>query len=159
MVLVNHIREASAVPRRSFAQRIFLTAALAVQPLLSLSGCGKSGYAALGLVDVSGTVMLDGKPLPGAKIAFEGDDKRSAMGTTDSAGRYTLMYDSQTRGTTPGPKIVRIATAEAGEGGGAAEGATVAKESLPARYNQKSELKADVSAFNKTFNFDLKSAP
>jgi hypothetical protein len=157
--LVNHIREASAVPRHSFAQCVFLSAALAVQALLFLPGCGKSGYSELGLVDVSGTVTLDGKPLPGAKVAFESEDKRSAMGTTDSSGRYILMYDSQTRGTTPGAKIVRITTVEVGEGGGAAEGAAVAKETLPARYNRQSELKADVSPANKTFNFELKSAP
>jgi hypothetical protein len=137
----------------------FLTPILTTLALLSLPGCGKSGYSELGLVDVTGTVTLDNKPLAGAKIAFEGDDKRSAMGTTDSSGHYTLMYDSQTRGTTPGAKIVRITTVELGEGGGAAEGAPVAKESLPARYNRQSELKADVSASNKTFNFDLKSAP
>ncbi|HEY2412610.1 MAG TPA: carboxypeptidase regulatory-like domain-containing protein [Pirellulaceae bacterium] len=137
----------------------FLLPLLTTLALFSLPGCGKSGYAELGLVDVSGAVTLDNKPLAGAKVAFEGDDKRSAIGTTDSSGKYALMYDSQTRGTTPGAKIVRITTAEVGEGGGAAEGAVVAKESLPARYNQKSELKADVSAANKTFNFDLKSAP
>jgi hypothetical protein len=137
----------------------FLTPLLTALALISLPGCSNSGYSELGLVDVTGTVTLDGKPLPGAKVAFESDDKRCAMGTTDSSGRYTLMYDSQTRGTTPGPKIVRITTVELGEGGGAAEGAAAPKETLPPRYNQKSELKADVSASNKTFNFDLKSAP
>jgi hypothetical protein len=130
-----------------------------VLAMLSLGCSQHDGYTELGLVDVSGTVTLDNKPLAGAKIAFEGDDKRSAMGTTDSAGHYTLMYDSQTRGTTPGAKVVRITTVEVGEGGGGAEGSSVAKESIPPRYNQKSELKADVSATNKTFNFDLKSAP
>jgi hypothetical protein len=137
----------------------FLTPLLTALALLWLPGCGKSGYSELGLLDVTGTVTLDGKPLPGAKVAFEGDDKRSAIGTTNSTGNYALMYDSQTRGATPGAKIVRITTAEVGEGGGAAEGAAAAQEKVPARYNRQSELKADVSASNKTFNFDLKSAP
>jgi hypothetical protein len=138
----------------------FLVLCFSVLALLFVPGCGqKDGYAELGLVDVSGTVTLDGKPLAGAKVAFEGEDKRSAMGTTDASGKYTLTYDSQTRGTTPGAKIVRITTVEVGEGGGAAEGAAVAKESVPARYNRQSELKADVSASNKTFDFNLKSAP
>jgi hypothetical protein len=147
------------VQRRTIVQSVFLTAAVAVLGIMTASGCGKSGYTELGLVDVSGSVTLDGKPLPNAKIAFEGEDKRSAMGTTNASGQYTLMYDSQTRGTTPGAKIVRITTVEAGEGGGAAEGATAAKETVPARYNSQSELKADVSASNKTFNFELKSTP
>lgn len=138
----------------------FVAPLIACHTLLLFAGCGQhDGYAELGLVEVSGTVTLDGNPLANAKVNFEGDDKRTATGTTDAAGKYALMYDSQTRGTTPGPKIVRITTVEVGEGGGAAEGAAVAKEILPARFNQKSELKADVSASNKTLNFELKSAP
>jgi hypothetical protein len=135
---------------------VSLAAALWV---VALTGCQRDGYGELGLVEATGTVTLDGKPLPKAKVSFEGDDKRSAVGTTDAAGRYVLMYDSQTRGTTPGKKTVRITLVEAGEGGGAAEGAAALKEPIPPRYNRQSELKADVSASNKTFNFDLKSAP
>jgi hypothetical protein len=133
---------------------------MAIGASLAFAGCGKrDGYAELGLVEVGGTVTLDGKPLSGANVNFESEDKRSSMGTTDSAGKYSLMYDSQTRGVVPGPKIVRITTAEVGEGGGAAEGSAISKESVPTRYNRQSELKADVSASNKTFNFDLKSTP
>jgi len=125
-----------------------------------LSGCGKDGYAELGLVPVTGTVTLDDKPLPQAKVVFESDDKRLATGVTDSAGKYVLMYDSETRGAMPGPKTVRITAGSVDvEGGGAAEGSSVGKQTLPPRYNSKSELTADVSAANKTFNFELKSAP
>jgi len=45
------------------------------------------------------------------------------------------------------------------EGGGAAEGSAAPKERIPARYNRQSELKADVSANQRTFNFELKSTP
>src|SRR6478735_5999797 len=126
-----------------------------------LVGCGaKDGYAELGLVEVTGTVTLDGKPLPQAKVTFETEDKRLATGITDAAGHYALMYDSETRGCLPGPKTVRITMGASDvEGGGAAEGSTAGKQSLPARFNTKSELKADVSASQKTINFDLKSAP
>ena len=129
--------------------------------VLLCAGCGQSdGYAELGLVEVTGNVTLDGQPLPGAQVAFEGEDKRVATGTTDASGKFVLMYDSQTPGALPGPKTVRITTAAAEvEGGGAAEGAVVAAEKIPARYNTKSELKADVSASSKSFNFDLKTAP
>ncbi len=133
-----------------------LLSLLAISVLL---GCGsKDGYAELGLVEVSGTITLDGKPLPQAKVIFESEDKRTATGTTDSAGHYKLMYDSQTPGALPGPKIVRITTADVDvEGGGAAEGAAAAKESLPPRYNAKSEIKADVSAAKKNHDFTLTS--
>ena len=135
---------------------LFLCASL----LLAHAGCQNSGYAELGLVEVSGTIKLDGKPLPSAKVAFESEDKRSSIGITDSSGNYTLDYDSQTKGAPPGPKIVRITSAAAEvEGGGASEGAPAAKETIPARYNTQSTLKADVSASNKTFNFDLTTTP
>ena len=126
-----------------------------------LMGCNaKNGYAELGLVEVTGTVTLDGKPLPQAKVTFESEDKRLATGVTDSAGHYALMYDSETPGCLPGPKTVRITMGATDvEGGGAAEGSTAGKQTLPAIYNTKSELKAEVSAAQKTINFDLKSAP
>jgi hypothetical protein len=127
-------------------------------------GCGRDGYAELGLVDVQGTVTLDGQPLPGAKVSFEGPDKRAAIGVTDESGKYRLMYDSQTPGATPGPKTVRITTGDVDvEGGGAGEGAAPVKEKLPARYNRSSELKVEVSAgggsTGQMHNFDLKSSP
>jgi hypothetical protein len=124
------------------------------------SGCTKDGYAELGLVPVTGTVTLDSQPLSGAKVVFESLDKRTSIGVTDAAGRYKLMYDSEKAGVTPGPKIVRITRGDTEvEGGGAAEGAAAAAEPIPARYNRKSELKADVSAGARTFDFALKSAP
>ena len=119
------------------------------------SAAAKAGYAELGLVEVSGTVTLDGKPL----AAGQGHLRRrrqthSRLGMTDSAGHYTLMYDSQTRGTTPGPKTVRITTAEVDvEGGGAAEGAAAAKETAAGSLQRQSELKADVSATQKDLQF------
>jgi len=128
--------------------------------LFLLSGCASDGYSQLGLVPVTGVVTLDGKPLADAKVVFEDSELRQATGTTDAAGNYKLMYDSNTPGVTPGPKTVRITVADVQEeGGGAAEGAAPAKETIPSRYNTRSELKADVSSSAKTFNFDLKSTP
>jgi hypothetical protein len=128
--------------------------------VLALAGCAGDPYSELGLVQVSGKVTLDGRPLANAKVAFEGEDKGSSIGITDSAGNYTLNYDSERAGVKPGPKIVRITLADAEvEGGGVSEGAEAKKESIPARYNTQSELKADVSASKRTFDFELKSGP
>lgn len=128
--------------------------------LLVGTGCGGDEYAELGLVPVSGVVTLDGAPLAGAKVSFESEDKRQSIGVTDAAGRYELMYDSRKAGTTPGPKRVRITTSDVGlEGGGLAEGVEGVKERVPARYNTDSGLKADVSAGQQTFRFDLTSRP
>jgi hypothetical protein len=64
---------------------------------------------------------------------------------------------------TPGPKVVRISSLSTalGEGAetvredGAAEAAPA--ERVPARYNQQSELKVDVSTDRTEYNFDLTS--
>jgi hypothetical protein len=134
-----------------------LVIALAV---MAMPGCTRDGYSELGLVEVTGRITLDGQALPGAKVSFESDDKRTATAITDSAGQYKLMYDSQTPGVTPGIKIVRITLADTDvEGGGTSEGATVKVESIPPRYNRQSELRADVSQSKRTFDFDLKTAP
>jgi len=144
------------------------TSAVRLLPLIAfcllnafLTGCKPDGYAELGLVGVTGKVTLDGQPLAGANVVFESPDKRTARGLTDAEGKYALMYDSETPGALPGPKVVRITIADVGvEGGGAGEGsAFTGKERLPARYNRQSKLTADVSASQKTFDFELKSAP
>ena len=130
---------------------------------LGLCGCAADEYRDLKLVEVSGTVTLDGQPLAGAKVSFFGDDKRDAIGVTDANGRYILMYDSKKAGATQGAKVVRITQADVDVEGAnpdpptSGEGAV--KEPIPARYNRNSELKADVTPSNKTFDFALKSSP
>ncbi len=54
-----------------------------------LAGCGGDG---LQLVQVNGTVTLDGQPLVGAAVIFHPDGGRPSVGETDSEGRYSLKY-------------------------------------------------------------------
>jgi hypothetical protein len=66
------------------------TAACSVLLLLAfVGGCGTKGFA-----PVSGTVTLDGKPLPNASVNFQPlDSKQSGQGSvgkTDADGRYSL---------------------------------------------------------------------
>lgn len=129
--------------------------------LLASAGCG-GGLDELGLVKVTGKVTLDGQPLANARVSFEGEDKRSAQGVTDSGGNYVLMYDDAHAGATPGQKIVRITQAQtSGEADPDApttgEGAVA--EPLPERYNRKSELTADVAPDKRQFDFQLKTKP
>jgi hypothetical protein len=132
--------------------------------LLCLVGCDDGGYGALGLVEVTGRVALDGSPLPNAKVRFEDDNGAGSEGTTDADGQYRLMYDSEHPGCTPGQKIVRITLANVNEEGAdpdaaaGGEGGQVA-EALPAIYNRQSTLQADVSPANRNFDFELKSKP
>lgn len=71
-----------------------------VGSLLSLlaTGCG-SGYS---LGTVTGTVTLDGKPLPQATVTFSRGKGRTSVGTTDEQGRYKLLYTVNQQGAEPG---------------------------------------------------------
>ena len=122
-------------------------------------GCGdRAGYDKLDLVEVTGKVTLDGSPLVGARIRFEGADGLGAEAVTDSAGQYRLMYDSEHPGCTPGAKTVRITTADANVEGADPE-VELPGERVPSAYNRQSTLQAQVSKTNSPFNFDLKSRP
>jgi hypothetical protein len=144
---------------------IFCAAALALAAILT--GC-ESGvdYSGLGLVDVTGQVTLDGQPLPGVTVRFEGPPNRFADGMTDANGSYRLMYDSNQAGCLPGEKKVRIMSGSVGEGSdesapveGADGKVAPAVQSIPAKYNSSSEFTANVSPSDKKFNFELKSTP
>jgi len=132
--------------------------------VMCLAGCS-DGYGELGLVDVTGKVTLDGQPLAGALVRFEvSSGGAGAEGKTDAEGKYRLMYDSKHPGCPPGPKMVRITLANVDVEGADPDAAPVEEgavqpESLPAIYNRRSNLKADVSPSNREFSFDLKSKP
>jgi hypothetical protein len=149
-------------------------AALALLAFLAV-GCSTSpsiDYSKAGLVDVSGSVTMDGEPLQAAVITFEMPDGQFSFGETDAEGRYSLQFDSFGKlGVTPGPKVVRISTTKKVLGLNAEEGETPKGEEstesspqqqnlelVPARYNKDSDLKVKVEpSKSQTFDFDLKS--
>lgn len=145
-----------------------LAAALSVM-LLSLTGCGgPSDQPDLG--QVHGTITLDGKPLSGIAVVFQPDNGRPAHGRTDAEGKYELTYIRDTRGTKIGRNRVEIAPSEEGEEENesaetdpdtesrpAKRPFKSGKSKIPARYNIKSELEADVKPGDNTFDFELTS--
>lgn len=148
-----------------------LTVALLMCVGTMLAGCGgvSADYSQIDLASASGTVTLDNRPLANAMVTFEAPDKTFAFGKTDASGKYTLQFNSEQSGVTPGPKVVRITTVggtdesavyevnpdeETGEGA-----ATGSVEKVPAKYNKTSELTATVASGSNTFDFPLKSAP
>lgn len=155
-------------------QRHLCAAALAFVALAS-SGCGgvSTDYSKVDIAQVSGVVTLDGEPLSGVTVLFEAPDKTTAFGTTDAAGGYTLQFNTEKAGVTPGPKVVRIRGGGFGEDADAAEeeGAEGAEEegaegaaaptspagTVPACYDSDSKLQATVESGSQTMNFDLKS--
>jgi hypothetical protein len=117
-----------------------------------LGGCGSQG-----LVGVSGTVTMDGKPLSGASVIFQpvkaegGADATwgEAYGKTDSDGRYRLSQVLNDKdGAGPGKYRVSIVsgTAPIPDPLSDAPPPPGTTEPIPARYNAHSELSFDVPA-------------
>jgi hypothetical protein len=144
---------------------------LPIVGLLLLAGCStgpRMDYSQVELVDATGTITLDGQPLAGAVVTFDGDDGTFSYGLTDSAGHYTLQFDSVKQGVKTGKKTVRISTTrkilglnsddEAGGGEGQKAKAPAAVERVPAKYNKNSELTVEVTPDRTEYDFDLKSA-
>ena len=144
---------------------------------LLAAGCGTAprvDYSKVDLVDVSGTVMLDGMPLPNAVVTFESENGRFSYGLTDADGYYTMRFDSRMNGVTPGKKIIRISTTRriAGlntiQGGEAPRGEIEGEEGMerppaqlelvPEKYDTESELTRMVKPDeDQTFDFKLES--
>ena len=139
--------------------------------LFCMWGCDtapRMDYGKVDLVKAHGTITLDGQPLSGAVVTFDAPDGQFSYGLTDSSGQYTLQFDSEMTGVTPGKKIVRISTtrkilglnSEDEEGGEASpEGgpAASAEEKVPAKYNKDSELTVDVTTDETEYDFELSS--
>lgn len=146
-------------------KRVLLTMFALVMLCLCQMGCGPGGdQPELGTV--TGTVTLDGEPLPGVAVVFQPDSGRPARGKTDANGKYELIYIRQTKGTKIGANRVEIAPSEEGEveeeETGDEENPDAAKPKsgkrvVPARYNVNSELKVDVKPGANTFDFPLES--
>jgi hypothetical protein len=129
---------------------------VAASPLLVLAflvGCG--GDSNVG--SVTGTVTLDGQPLPDAFVKFSGKKGGSpSMGRTDASGNYSLSRNRDTMGADLGEHSVSISTYQAGDPDSDPPVAA-APEKVPTKYNIATELKANVVGGKNVTNFDLKS--
>ncbi len=122
---------------------LFAHAALGLS-LLLFGGCGGSAYP---LAGVSGVVTLDGKPLAGARVAFqprregEGlDSGPGSYGTTDAQGRYTLHTIDGAHGAVVATHEVNIST-YVGEADPTTDTPkTLAPERVPTRYQEPDAL-------------------
>ncbi len=77
-----------------------------------------------------------------------------STGRTDSSGNYYLMFSRSKKGARIGPSRVEITTFDLD---GTQGGVKRIPEKVPAKYNSKSELTAEVKPGSNTFDFDLKS--
>jgi hypothetical protein len=134
--------------------------AVAVTSLLvALPGCeGGPSYAT-----VSGRVTLDGKPLAKASVTFipvpppgsqvAGD---AASGVTDENGMYTLKTFTS-KGWKDGVQVGkhRVAISQQETRGEGDRSVTIQR--LPKKYNETTELTADVAAGTNQRDFPLQS--
>ncbi len=139
---------------------------------LLLAGCGgapQADYSSLGLVDVTGTVKLDGEPVNDAVVAFEDlETGGEAYGLTDDSGYFRLKFDSVEYGVIPGKKRISISTARKvlGLNTESEDGESDEEESeepdpeapievIPEAYRVDSALQVTVSSSTSEFNFNL----
>ncbi len=149
---------------------------LSVALFLCLSmiiGCGEGGPS---LGKVSGTITLDGKPLPNAIVSFVPEDgRRSSSATTNANGEYHLAYISQ-EGAVVGKHKVSITSvpeaqtqtmedipsddpryAELMQSQQSAYNSAKTKEKIPDSYNTKTELVYEVKSGENKIDIPLTS--
>ncbi|TWT39848.1 hypothetical protein KOR42_51270 [Thalassoglobus neptunius] len=141
--------------------------------LICLSACSSQSpdYASLGLVDISGTVKVDGEPVPGAVVSFKDvSNGNESYGLTNSSGYYRLWFNSEKYGIMPGEKQIQFSTTrkilglnseEEGGGNEESEEGTVVEnsdvEKFRDAYRKDSKIIVTVDEDSSTFDFDLAS--
>lgn len=134
----------------------------------TLHGCDspKADYSKVDLTQAHGVVKMDGEPLEGAVIRFEDEaDHTFSYAVTNHAGEYKLKFDSEMDGVKLGRKVVRIsmdqqvlgANTRASEEGEDPDAKSIMKDSIPERFNTKSELVCVVEKGKSRYDFDLES--
>jgi hypothetical protein len=133
----------------------------AVVAFVTLAGCSPPPADQPPLGTVRGTVTMDGRPLAGVDVVFAPDTGRPSVATTDASGRYELWYINTTKGAKVGPHTVFIRPAEPtdAEAPAAASGGApvAARPVVPAKYNARSTLAAEVKPGSNTIDFALES--
>lgn len=133
---------------KSLAARFWFLAAATCS---LLAGCGAEG-----LPEVGGTVTVDGQPLAAGLIQFlpeAGDAPSEACRVADgkfSAKLQRTKYSVQIYAPREAKTVAKLDVN--GPGGG-----PTMEETLPARYNLRSELKLEVSGPTSDVRFELKS--
>jgi hypothetical protein len=135
-------------------QPAWSTAALAAVFAIGISGCGADGPE---VVEVEGTVLVDDRPLDMALVKFIPESgMRQSVAMTDDQGKYRLRFTNDRYGAVPGRhKVIITSAVPASPDDGLGKPFPGRKEILPKKYNDETELVAEVSASNTTFDFNL----
>jgi hypothetical protein len=133
------------------------TRSLLLLGLVLVLGCGDPKRAS-----VSGSVTLDGKPLPNALVSFQpvGEGQVApgpgSTGRTDEKGEYTLQVSGGGKGAVVGWHEVKISCPVGGGPSNPDEDRrTPQKDRVPPRYKRKSALKFEVKPGSNTADWPL----
>lgn len=122
---------------------------LAFSVLFAVLGCG--GNPNLG--KVTGSITLDGKPLPNAMVTFTPTSGgATSYGRSDSSGNYSMMFNEKEAGAWIGTNKVSISTGDV-----LPDNSGVIPELVPAAYNQNTTLTAEVKSGSNSFDWELDS--
>lgn len=135
-----------------------LVALIAVGAMISmLTGCGPSNPYTV--VVVSGTLTLDGKPVPGVRMTFTPDEGRPSIATTDANGKFKPWYRGQQDGIQTGKIKVTIEQADSGDLMEKSARPSPALQTLLNRYGHggKENLEIQVDGPNEDLKIELKS--
>jgi len=99
---------------------------------------------------VTGSVTLDGMPLPNAIVHFSPDKGTPSAGITDAAGKFELQEKTGMKGAVVANHAVSISTDLDGT-------RKKENEKVPAKYNTATTLSAVVKEGENSFEFPLKS--
>lgn len=132
--------------------------------LLVVLGCS-GGASGPELGYTTGKITINGEGAPGLSVYFEADGAPPAIGITDETGAYELTSTGGRKGASLGVNQVRIIGRSPNlpesslEEIAAAQGTTVAalkaQPVVPARYNEKTELTAEIAPGRNEYNFDI----
>ncbi len=95
---------------------------------------------------VSGMILLDGNPLPGARLVFQGNRNKRAEAVSNRLGLYTLVFTETREGASVGNNQVTVSLTDTG-----------GQETIPANYNSQTTLQRFVRSGDNHFNFSLTS--
>jgi len=130
-----------------------------VLALSTMTGCSSGKIDEIQTLPVEGTVTLDGQPLAMATVQFQpqSGEGRSSAGRTDDTGHFELIFDSDRNGALPGAHRVSITAVREVPGKQDEEGNALTEQIVPAKYNARSTLTAQVSESTSSYDFALTS--